>query len=90
MSDIKELLDNLSKQYETIDFIKDDPIQFPHHYTQKEDIEIAAFLASLFAFGQRPVFIDKLNTLFSYMGKSPYEYILKGEFDLKGLNVQNI
>ena len=86
MADNKELLDDLAKRYETKDFIKNDPIQFPHKYSRKEDIEIAGFLASLFAFGQRPVFIEKLNILFSYMGKSPYEYIMKGDFDLKGLN----
>ena len=86
MTDIKELLDDLAQKYETPDFIKDDPIQFPHRYTRKEDIEIAAFLASLFAFGQRPVFIGKLKTLFSLMGKSPYEYILKGGFNLNGLS----
>lgn len=86
MPDIKELLDDLAQKYETEDFIKDDPIQFPHKYKRREDIEIAAFLASLFAYGKREVFIEKLNTLFSCMGNSPYEYILKGDFDLKGLN----
>lgn len=86
MHNIKELLDNLAEKYETKDFIQDDPIQFPHRYKKQEDIEIAGFLASLFAYGRREVFIEKLNTLFSFMGKSPYEYILKGNFDLKGLN----
>lgn len=86
MPHIKELLDKLAKKYETSDFIKDDPVKFPHRYKRKEDIEIAGFLASLFAFGQRTVFIGKLEKLFSYMGKSPYEYILKRKFDLKGLN----
>ena len=86
MSDIKELLDNLTNKYETEDFINDDPIQFPHRYKKREDIEIAGFLASLFAYGKREVFIGKLNTLFSYMGKSPYDYIIKGVFDLNGLN----
>lgn len=86
MSDIKELLDNLAEKYETADFIKDDPIQFPHRYQRKEDIEIAGFLASLFAYGRREIFIEKLNKLFSLMGKSPYEYVLNGKFDLKELN----
>jgi len=86
MSDIKELLDNLAQKYETTDFINDDPIQFPHKYQCKEDIEIAGFLASLFAYGRREIFIEKLNKLFSLIGKSPYEYVLEGNFDLKGLN----
>ena len=35
---MKELLDSLVKQYETLDFIKDDPILFPHRFKKKEDI----------------------------------------------------
>ncbi len=86
MSEIKDLLDKLAKKYETKEFIKDDPIQFPHRYKNREDIEIAGFLASLFAYGRRELFIEKLNKLFSIMGKSPYSYILCGKFNLEGLN----
>ena len=71
---MKQLLDKLVKKYETKDFIKNDPIQFPHRYHKKEDIEIAAFIASLFAFGRRDVFIKKLNELFKY-ADTPYNLI---------------
>ena len=34
-------LDELAQKYETIDFIKDDPVQFPHKFNKtKEDCEI--------------------------------------------------
>jgi len=72
---MKKLLDDLVKKYETKDFIKDDPIQFPHRFKKKEDIEISAFISSLFAFGRREMFIKKLNGLFS-LSSSPYELIL--------------
>ena len=72
---MKKLLDELCKKYETKEFIKDDPIQFPHRFKTKEDIEISAFIASLFAFGKREMFIKKLNSLFS-LANSPYELIL--------------
>jgi len=71
---MKKLLDELYKKYETKDFIKDDPIQFPHRYKEKEDIEISAFISSLFAFGRREMFIKKLNALFS-LSTSPYELV---------------
>ena len=61
---MKNKLDELTKKYETRKFIKSDPIQFPHKFKTKEDIEIAAFISSLFAFGRRDVFIKKLNYLF--------------------------
>ena len=72
---MKELLDKLVKKYETPDFIKNDPIKFPHRYKNKKDVEISAFISSLFAFGKREMFIKKLEYLFS-MFDSPYELIL--------------
>lgn len=72
----KLYLDELVKKYETKDFIKDDPIQFPHRFSQKDDIEIAGFLASIFAYGKRELFIKKLNILFEIMNNSPHNYIL--------------
>lgn len=85
-SNIKSLMDELAARYETEDFIKDDPVQFPHRYKKAEDIEIAGFIASLFAYGNRKAFIGKLNELFKMMGESPYKYILEGEFELNGFN----
>ena len=63
---MKEILDSLVKKYETPDFIKNDPIKFPHRYKNKKDVEIAAFISSLFAFGKRELFIKKLEYLFSH------------------------
>ena len=71
---MKTKLDKLVEKYETKDFIKDDPIQFPHQYKTKEDIEISGFISSLFAFGRREQFIKKLKYLFS-LNSSPYELI---------------
>ena len=42
-------LEKLVKEYETEDFIKDDPVRFPNRFTEKKDIEIAGFIASLVA-----------------------------------------
>ena len=70
-------LDNLVTKYETPDFIKDDPIIFSHKFSSKKDIEIAGFIASLVAYGQRPVFIKKLNTLLLDIAKAePHNFIL--------------
>ena len=71
---MKKFLDNLVKKYETKDFIKSDPIQFPHQYKDKTDIEISAFISSLFAFGKREMFINKLRYLFS-LSQTPRELI---------------
>ena len=71
---MKNKLDNLVLKYETKDFIKSDPIQFPHRFKGKEDIEISAFISSLFAFGKRELFIKKLDFLFS-LSDSPAQLI---------------
>lgn len=73
-------IDELANTYETVDFIKDDPIQFPHQYSQnKKDCEIAGFIASLLAYGNRKVFIEKLNQLFKIAQNEPYNFILDFE-----------
>lgn len=71
----KKELDKLVKQYETINFIKDDPIQIPHKFKSEEDITISAFITSCFAYGNRKVFIQKLNELFDKFNNKPYEFI---------------
>lgn len=81
-------IDELANQYETPEFIKDDPIQFPHKFSQsKEDCEIAGFIASLLAYGNRKVFIKKLNELFEIAQNEPHNFILNFEPDiLKNFN----
>ncbi|MCD8024978.1 MAG: TIGR02757 family protein [Candidatus Gastranaerophilales bacterium] len=78
---MKDYLEKLRAKYETPDFIKDDPVQFPHRFNGDiENIEIAGFITSLFSYGRREAFISKLNFLFEIMGKSPLNFILN--FDL--------
>lgn len=43
MEELRNKLLDWAKQFETPDFIKDDPIFFPHKYSDKKDIEISAF-----------------------------------------------
>lgn len=63
--------------YEQKEFITSDPIQFPHRYTRKEDIEISAFIAAWMAYGSRKVFLGKLEKLHSEMNEfgGPYDFI---------------
>ena len=79
-------LDKLVEKYETIDFIKDDPIQFCHRYNQKEEIELAGFIASLFAYGNRKIFIKKLDEIFAKAEGDLLGFIKNGDFSsLKGV-----
>ena len=48
-SELKEFLDEKVELYNKPNFIESDPIQIPHLYSAKEDIEIAGFLAATIA-----------------------------------------
>lgn len=76
MKKLKVLLDELVKKYETSDFIKNDPIQFPHRYTNKQDIEISGLIASALAYGKREMFIKKLEYIHSILGDSPHDFCM--------------
>ena len=59
----KQELNSLAEKYENESFINDDPVRFIHQFKNKEDIELAGFIASLFAYGNRKMFISKLDDL---------------------------
>lgn len=75
-SDIKLFLDEKSDYYNQPFFIETDPIQVPKLFAEKEDIEIAAFLAATLAWGQRPVIIRNARRLLSLMNNNPYDFLL--------------
>ncbi len=75
-SDLKKLLDSLVHKYNRLDFIENDPILIPHQYKKKQDIEIAAFMAAIFSWGQRVTIINKSKEFLSYMDNDPYHFIL--------------
>ena len=79
-------LDKLVEKYETVDFIEDDPIQFPHRGKCKEEIELFGFIASLFAYGNRKLFIKKLDEIFAKTNGDLLGFIKNGDFSsLKGV-----
>lgn len=80
----KSEIDALAEKYETVDFIKDDPVRVPHRFTDKKDIELAGFIASLVAYGRRDVFITKLNQLFEIAQNEPYNFIMNFEPEILG------
>ncbi len=73
---LKEFLDSKVAQYNTLDFIDSDPIQIPHRYALKEDIEISGFLAATIAWGNRKSIINNGNKMMELMGNSPYDFVM--------------
>ena len=85
-NELKLFLDEKAQLYEKLDFIVDDPIQIPHLFTKKEDIEIAGFLTSIIAWGQRKTIITNASKLMKWMDDSPHDFLLNHrDSDLKVL-----
>lgn len=75
-SELKEFLDEKVDLYNHPNFIDSDPIQIPHLYTLKEDIEIAGFLAATIAWGNRKMIINNAKKMMDLMGNSPYDFVM--------------
>ena len=83
---LKEFLNLKANQYNNPDFIKDDPIQIPHLFNKKEDIEISGFLTSSIAWGNRKYIIKSSKKIMSLLENNPYDFVINHkESDLKNL-----
>ena len=74
--ELKEFLDLKANHYQSQDFISADPIQIPHRFTKKEDIEIAGFLAATIAWGNRTSIIKNANEMMKLMDEAPFDFIV--------------
>lgn len=77
---LKKILDQKVAVYNQSTFIKTDPISIPHLFSQKQDIEIAAFFAAIFAWGNRTTIINKSKELMNRMDFAPYEFCLNPNY----------
>jgi uncharacterized protein (TIGR02757 family) len=85
-SELKSFLDDKVLQYNTLDFIESDPVQIPHLFSQKEDVEIAGFLSATIAWGNRKMIIQNAHKMMNLMGNSPYDFVMShSENDLEPL-----
>ena len=76
---IQELINN-AKRCECASFIEGDPVQFPHRYSSREDIEASALVSAWMAYGSRKVFLGVLDKLHKMMDTAggPYRYVVSG------------
>ena len=85
-TELIDFLDNKVEQYNNPTFIESDPIQIPHLFSKKEDIEIAGFLTATIAWGNRKSIIKNAKSMMQILDNSPYDFIINHEeSDLKGL-----
>jgi uncharacterized protein (TIGR02757 family) len=75
-TELKDFLDEKVLLYNHPNFIESDPIQIPHRFSQKEDIEISGFLSATIAWGNRTMIIKNASKMMDLMGNSPYDFVM--------------
>ena len=75
-SELIEFLDAKVIQYNQPQFIESDPIQIPHLFSKKEDIEIAGFLTATIAWGNRKSIINNATRMMALLEYSPHDFIM--------------
>lgn len=78
---LKVILDKLYNEYDFKERLLHDPIEFPHRFKKREDIEVSGFIASCLAYGRVDLFKPVIGKILSNMGNSPYAFLV--EFDIK-------
>lgn len=85
--ELKEFLDFKVEQYNTPKFIDSDPVQIPHLFTRKEDIEISGFLTATISWGNRKSILKNANNLMDLLDHAPYDFVMQHtESDLERLS----
>jgi uncharacterized protein (TIGR02757 family) len=76
LSELKSFLDEKYDQFNVSAFIDDDPVSIPHRYTEKSDIEIAAFLTATISWGNRKSIIKSASRMMELMGDAPHDFVM--------------
>ncbi len=73
---LQDTLNRLYREYNFEERVLFDPIEFPRRYRNREDIEVAAFIATCFAYGRVELFKPVVRKILGVMGESPYAFLL--------------
>lgn len=78
----EKILNGFYKKYHRAEYIDPDPLVFPRRYSDRNDIEVAAFIASSLALGRVNLIINFLERLFSRLGEPFQGLCLRSEEEL--------
>lgn len=74
--ELLSFLNEKAAHYEQPFFLESDPIQIPHQFSSKEDIEIIGFLTASVAWGNRLSIIKSGQKMSELLEHDPYRFIL--------------
>lgn len=77
--ELDAILRGWAGQYNNPDFIKSDPIQFPHKYDGRK-AEVSGFITAWLSFGNRKAIVEKAGEIdASFMG-DPYSWVMTRDY----------
>ncbi len=80
-NDLKDLLDTEAARIDSPDFIGEDPVQFPRRFSKLPDIEVAAMLSSMIAWGNRKMICRDCDRMLKLMADDPAAFTLEGAYE---------
>ncbi len=80
-NDIRDLLDTEASRINRPEFIDNDPVQFPRRYSDLRDIEIAALLSAIIAWGNRKMICRDCEKIQNLMEHAPYKYVMEEGYE---------
>lgn len=79
--DIRNLLDTEAARINNKSFIAEDPVQFPRRFERLQDVEIAAFLSAMIAWGNRKMICRDVERMLALMDYEPYMWMMEEGYE---------
>ncbi len=86
---LKKKLDYHYKYFD-LSQISPDPLEFPHRFKNYPDVEISAFISSVFAYGNVKQINNTLEKIHKIMNNKPYEFVRKFKLESYGDKFENV
>ncbi|MDR0668974.1 MAG: TIGR02757 family protein [Treponema sp.] len=74
------MLEDWYRKVNRPEFVNSDPVLFPRRFSDPADIEIAAFLAGVIAWGRRDLILKSGERLFSLLRGGPFAFVMAGRY----------
>lgn len=78
---LKDFLNREAERINNIDFIANDPVQFPRRFEKLQDIELVSFLSATIAWGNRKMICNNCNKMLAIMDNNPSDYVKDGAYE---------
>ena len=79
--ELKAFLDEKTDQYQQHGFLESDPIQVPHEFRSRADIEVSAFLTATIAWGNRLSIIRSARGMMEMMDIAPHDFVMHASLE---------